>query len=147
MSILKNSLWYRWLLIVTGGLFLFSLSFIVLPAPVQQFFNWMVSSTINIPVTLNSEGIHYVTFVYGVLGAVMVGWSIMLASMLLTSFQRGERSAWWAIAASICVWFILDSAFSLSMGFWQNALFNVVFFVLYTVPLAATYAHFNRQRG
>jgi len=147
MSIPRNSLWYRWLLAVTGGLFLFSLSFVVFPAPIQQFFNWMVSSTIDIPATLNRGGIHYMTFVYGVLGAAMVGWSIMLASMLLTSFQRGERSAWWAIIASICVWFVLDSAFSLSMGFWQNALFNVAFFILFSVPLAATYTHFNRRRG
>jgi hypothetical protein len=47
------------------------------------------------------------------------------------------------MAGSIAVWFLLDSGFSILAGYWQNAVFNVVFFVLFFIPLAATFHRFN----
>lgn len=47
------------------------------------------------------------------------------------------------IAASLLAWFLPDTGFSLWSGFWQNALFNLGFAVLFLVPLAATYSQFH----
>jgi hypothetical protein len=38
-----------------------------------------------------------------------------------------------------------DTAFSLGTGFWQNAVLNAVFVVLFAVPLAATYKAFGKE--
>lgn len=134
--------WYRWLVVVTVGLALFSLSFIMLPDVIQAFFNWLVASTLDVPRSADANGLHHLRFVYGVMGAVMLGWSILLLSTLVTGFRAGVKSAWWGLTLSIVAWFVLDTGFSLSMGFPQNALFNVLFFILYAVPLIATYPKF-----
>lgn len=133
--------WWYWLLLVTAGVMLFGLSLVLLPRITQQFFNWLIFTSRPNPMT-SPEAVHYITFVYGVLGAVMVGWSVGLFSFLTNGFQRGERYAWNAVTLSVTTWFVIDSAFSLSMGFIENVLLNVVFFVLFAIPLAATYRDF-----
>ena len=60
-----------------------------------------------------------------------------------------SREGWFTITVSVLAWFIPDTAFSLWSGFWQNAVFNTVFVVLFAIPLAATYRAFPascRQR-
>jgi len=55
------------------------------------------------------------------------------------SFARGERLGWRVVAASVLAWFVPDSAFSVWSGFWPNAVLNLLFFVVFALPLAATY--------
>jgi uncharacterized membrane protein YqaE (UPF0057 family) len=42
------------------------------------------------------------------------------------------------LVPSVAVWFIADTAYSLSSGFWQNAVLNTLVLVVFAVPLAAT---------
>lgn len=141
MSSQVSVFWWRWLLLVTIGVFLFGLGFIFLPDVMQGLFNWMFYGVPE--ARFDAEATHYIKFTYGVLGAVMAGWMAALLSILLRSFRRGEREAWDTIALSMVVWFIIDTPFSLSMGFPQNAIFNVLFLVLFAVPLGATYQQFH----
>ncbi|MBC8042814.1 MAG: hypothetical protein IAF08_05140, partial [Rhizobacter sp.] len=76
---------------------------------------------------------------------VIVGWSVALLLTLASSFRRREREGWNTLAASVGIWFTVDSTYSLISGFWQNAVFNVVFFVCFAIPLAATYSHFEKK--
>lgn len=141
MSSQVSVFWWRWLLVVTVGVMLFSLGFIVLPDVMQSLFNWMFFATPQ--ARFDAEATHYLKFTYGVLGAVMAGWMTALLSILLRSFCRGEREAWDTITLSLLIWFVIDTPFSLAMGFPQNALFNVLFLVLFAVPLGATYRQFH----
>jgi hypothetical protein len=54
-------------------------------------------------------------------------------------FAAGAGIGWRIIAVSVVAWFVPDTAYSLWFGFWQNAVLNLVFFVLFAVPLAATH--------
>ena len=45
---------------------------------------------------------------------------------------------WNLIATPVVAWFIPDTAFSLWTGFWQNAVLNAVFALLFAIPLIAT---------
>jgi hypothetical protein len=141
MSSQVSLFWWRWLLSVTVGVMLFSLGFIILPDVMQSLFNWMFFAAPQ--AHFDAEATHYLKFTYGVLGAVMVGWMVALLSILLRSFRRGEREAWDTITLSLLIWFVIDTTFSLSMGFPQNALFNVLFLVLFAVPLGVTYRPFH----
>ncbi|NJL10955.1 MAG: hypothetical protein HC908_14390 [Calothrix sp. SM1_7_51] len=85
----------------------------------------------------------YILFIYRLLGAVMIAWMISLLFILAGPFRQGQREGWYAVTASIVVWFLIDSGFSISTGFWQNAVFNTILFVLFLIPLAATYHHFH----
>jgi len=138
--------WFRWLLVVTVVLLLFSASFVLLPDLIYRFFAWMVSPVLNVDAVVTIEAAHYIKLIYGVLGAVMIGWSIALLSILISSFRRGERFGWWSVAASIGIWFIMDTSFSISMGFVPNAIFNLLFLILFSIPLAATYRKFNEEK-
>jgi hypothetical protein len=69
---------------------------------------------------------------------------IPLLFILFGAFRRGEWEGWLAIALSIGFWFLIDSSWSAYMGFWGNVVLNIGFFLLYLIPLAATYRDFRR---
>ncbi len=77
----------------------------------------------------------HVLFVYGVLGAVLVGWMVLVAALAAGPLRTGEPWAWSALAMSVGTWFLLDTGFSLAVGSWQHALFNLGFLAALGVPL------------
>jgi hypothetical protein len=79
----------------------------------------------------------YVQLVYGILGAVIVGWMTTIGFITSGPLRRREAWAWWAVVASTLNWFILDTGISLALGFVGHALFNVAFAIGLAVPLAA----------
>ena len=143
MQVGGNGVWWRWLVAVTAGVMAFSLALVLLPAPTQWFFNWLVFSGARSNASFSPEANRYIAFVYGVVGAVMFGWMAALLVLVLGPYRRGERAGWGALASSVGAWFVVDTTFSLASGFWENALFNLVFFVLFAVPLAASYRAFH----
>jgi len=80
---------------------------------------------------------------YGIMSAVMIGWFTMIAWIAAVPFRRGERWAWMAIDSSLLVWFVLDSAISAQIGMPLNVVLNLVFLVLFAIPLAATWRQFE----
>jgi hypothetical protein len=140
-----NGFWWRWLVFVSLGVMLFGLSMIVFPDLIKTLFDFVAFQTREVDDLFGAEAVHYLQFVYGVLGAVMAAWMIPLLFILFGAFRRGEREAWLAIALSISLWFLVDSAWSAYMGFWGNVVLNSGFFLLYFIPLAATFRSFFRR--
>lgn len=139
MNINVNRFWWYWLLAAVSGVILFGLALIFLPAQMEQFFNWMLfASPTAVPVQ-GPAAVDYMRFVYGVLGAVMVGWGVSLFWVLIGPYGRGERAGWLALATPLAIWYVVDSSFSVAQGYWQNAVLNSVFAALFALPLAATY--------
>jgi uncharacterized membrane protein YhaH (DUF805 family) len=103
--------WWYWLVIVIFGLIIFSLSLIFTPDFMQNFFDVMFSSSIPPHTTFDDAAYSYIKFLYGLLGAVMIGWIVALFYILLHPFRRGEIEGWFAMTASILVWFTIDSSF------------------------------------
>ena len=78
----------------------------------------------------------YLTFVYQVLGAALVGWAVLLAGVAAGPLRQRERWAWWAVVVSVGTWYALDSTWSLVAGFGANALLNTALAACFAVPLA-----------
>ncbi len=135
--------WWRWLVLAACGVLLFGLSFVVLPDLTQRFFNLLLFSSTQRNPAFSDAAVAYITLAYAVLGAVMFGWAIALLYALFGPFRRGLREGWNAVAVSLAAWFIPDTTFSLRSGFWQNAALNLVFAVLFAIPLVATYKAFH----
>lgn len=135
--------WWLSLVVIIVGMLLFSLCLVFFTDRMQQLFNLLFFSTSQAHTTFSTQASAYINFVYGVLGAVLAGWCVLLLFVLIGPFRRRERAAWWAVAASLAIWFVLDCVFSFVSGFWQNAVFDIVFMVLAAIPLAATYRHVN----
>jgi len=130
--------WWRWLVSVTAGLLLFGAAMVLLPVPMQRLFNALYfGSPEGNPAFGPATG--YLRFAFAVLGAVIMGWAACFLVILRGPFRRGSRDAWLAFALALAVWFVPDTAFSLWSGFWQNAVLNAGFALLFAIPLAATY--------
>jgi hypothetical protein len=125
----------------------FSLGMVLAPGLLHQFFNSVLFATAQVPTDFDPAANAYIFFVYGILGAVMIGWMVALLFILLSGFRCKQRWAWYAIATSIVIWFAIDSSMSLVTGFWQNAAFNLVFLLAFSIPLVATYGDCDQSNG
>ncbi len=134
--------WY-WLLTVTLVVAAFSLSLLLAPALLRQFFSWIMYASPGVIDGYPDQTVAYITLMHGVLGAVMLGWATLMLWIVCGPFRRAEPSAWGMLSVSLMVWFVPDTAFSLWTGFWQNAVFNVIFAVAYAVPLLCSYSCFG----
>lgn len=77
----------------------------------------------------------HVLFVYGILGSVLVGWMTLVAAVAAGPLRTEAPWAWCVLAVSVATWFLLDTTFSLVVGSWQHALFNLGFLAALGVPL------------
>ncbi|MCE9523343.1 MAG: hypothetical protein K8S25_13050, partial [Alphaproteobacteria bacterium] len=76
--------------------------------------------------------------------AVMIGWMVVIILLVQGPFRRGERFGWDAIAASVGVWFAVDTSFSLAHDVVGNVALNLLVAAGFAVPLVATYGRFRR---
>lgn len=83
----------------------------------------------------SAESRHYLRLVYAILGAVIVGWMLVIGGLVVGPLRRRERWAWSTISTGVGVWFVLDTGISLILGFLGHAVFNVVFAIALAVPL------------
>ena len=147
MEARPSLLWFRWLVAVTIGLMVFGLGMVLAPGFTRKAFGLLIYASTDHIATFGAEAVAYISLVHAVLGAVMFGWGVALLFVVSGPFGRGSREAWQIVAVSVAAWFIPDTAFSLWSGFWENAVLNLVFVVLFAVPLAATYRVFNETRA
>ena len=119
---------------------------VLAPGLIQQAFSLLIYSSTDHISTFGKDAVAYISLVHAVLGAVMVGWGAALLYIVVGPFRRLAKEGWHLLAVSIAAWFIPDTVFSLWSGFWQNAVLNLVFCVLFAAPLAATYRAFHEKR-
>lgn len=79
----------------------------------------------------------YLRLMYGTLGAVIFGWMLTLAGIVVGPLRPRERWAWSTVASSVAAWFVVDTGLSLALGYVGHALFNLGFVLALALPLAA----------
>ncbi len=126
-------------MVVTGGVMIYSAALILLPTVMQQLFDTLFFASPDLAAQFGAEANAYIRFVYGVLGAVIIGWMVTFMSLLVGAFQYPQRSTWRTLTLSVVVWFVVDSGFSVAIGVMPHAIFNIGFLILFAIPLAATY--------
>lgn len=77
----------------------------------------------------------YLEFLLRVMGAVILGWSVLLA-WVARRLRRREPAVWRAAVASVATWYVLDSTASLLSGFGANAAANTALVLVLTAALA-----------
>jgi hypothetical protein len=80
----------------------------------------------------------YRSWVMGPLGGTIVGWAVALLWVVAVPMRRREPWAWWAVAASTVVWFVIDSSLSAIHGVYTNVAFNGLAVSMIALPWAAT---------
>jgi len=114
---------------------LFGLVLVAMPGFTQQGFSLLVYASAAHLNTFGPEALAYISLVHAVLGSVMFGWGAVLMFLALGPVRRGSKDAWWMFVVSLLAWFIPDTAYSLLSGFWQNAVLNAGFALLFAVAL------------
>lgn len=87
----------------------------------------------------------HVLFIYGVLGSVLIGWMTMVAAVAIGPLRSGRLWAWRALVTSIGGWFAVDTTFSLVIGEWEHAAFNVAFAVALGGPVVGWRRAYGRS--
>ncbi|MEO6292174.1 MAG: hypothetical protein ABIO88_06080 [Burkholderiaceae bacterium] len=136
--------WWRWLIAVSAGVVLFGLVLVLLPALSLQGFSLLIYANAEQLSQYGPAAVSYIQLVHAVLGAVMVGWGTALLFVLLCTFRENVSIGWKTVAGSATAWFIPDTTYSLVSGFWQNAVLNLIFALLFAIPLVAIWKNTRR---
>lgn len=142
-SELPSPFWLRCLLAATLCVMIFGLTLVFAPNLSRQGFSLLTYSNTKHITTFGVDTVSYISLLHAVLGSVMFGWGVALLYVVRGLFARGVNEGWQIIAVSVVFWFVPDTAFSLWSGFWQNALLNIFFIILFALPLTATYRSFH----
>jgi hypothetical protein len=138
-----SSFWTNWLLAVSIGVSVFGLILVIAPALSMQGFSLLVYFDPRRIASFDHEATRYISLAHAVLGAVMFGWGLALVAVVRTLFAAGLRTGWNIIAISVGGWFIPDTTYSLLSGYWQNAVLNLAFLLLFALPLVVTHKAFR----
>ena len=141
----KAFFWWLWLVVVSAGVVRGGLVMVLASGLTRRLFSLLVFASSETIGGFGALPARYVALAHGVLGAVMVGWGVVLLFVVLGPFRRGSREAWLTVAVSLAAWFVCDTILSLATGFWQNAALNVVVAILFAVPLGATWCACDRR--
>ena len=80
----------------------------------------------------------YMRFSLALLGAGTIGWSLTLMAIIRVANQlekQVSKRIWIGLAASIVIWYVIDSILSIATGFWLNAVSNTIFSATFLIPV------------
>jgi hypothetical protein len=123
---------------VSVAVILFSALMLVTRLVTDGLFNWMFFGETGEPAGFSQDAIDYYRVIYGVLGAVMIGWFMLVIWVVRGPLANGIAGAWGALVISLGGWFVIDTTFSLASNFWENAVLNLVFMAAFAPGLWLT---------
>jgi hypothetical protein len=129
----KHRLWAKITIACATATTVFGLSMMMWPRLGIGYFNMLFFGSPRYPVSMGPAASAYLDFVYGVLGAVIIGWMSILIALCLRSLA--DRSSVAPALPAIAIWLVIDSAFSVVSGFWQNAASNLLFAAMLAIPI------------
>jgi hypothetical protein len=137
--------WQRWLLVL-------GIAFVALGIVMTLPFGASLFDELINPVFWGNEAIPdnanaFKTFIYGVLGAAMVGWGGLLTFIVHYPFRQKKRWAWNCLVTVFPIWFIFGLYVSFRGGVYSNVVGDIVYFVLVMMPLYFTRKDFALTTG
>lgn len=78
-----------------------------------------------------------VRFGLGLQGALTIGWGLTMLGLLQAAETVGAP-LWRALTFALLAWYVIDSAISVSTGFWVNAVSNTTLVAAYLAPILAS---------
>ena len=136
--------WQKWLFLVSLLIFVFGLAMVFLGGTAYfSFFSNYINSVFWDTVEVADSLKEFQQWIYGVLGATMAGWGIMLLFISHYSFRKREKWSWNCITIAIAIWFLMDTSISLYSKVAFNAAFNTLILLLVILPLIFTRKYFS----
>ncbi len=145
----RRGIWDVWLTGLTAGVALAGFLLAAFPAsgPVNALVNSYTDPVFWPAGDPTPSMVAYRSWVFGVTGAVMGGWGMLMVWVVRGPFLRRERWAWLAMAVPLSCWYVVDTLASLAHGVVSNAILNTGMLVLFVPPLFASAGDFLRPRN
>ncbi len=122
-----------WLQMVLVGVLVYSIVLVVAGSTAHSLF---ASFGFGPDSSIDTEEVrNYLRLPYMVLGAVMAGWTLLMIQLVRRPLRDGSQWAFRFLVQSLVLWFALDTAMSLVLGYPNHALFNIPFAIALGVPL------------
>lgn len=135
--------WQRWLLGVCAIMALFGVLMAFLSAtPLFEVFNRQIDPAFWGAGDVDEPARQFQHWMYGVWGATIAGWGVMLAGIVHYPFRKKEKWAWNCLALGLLVWYMLDTGLSVFYGVYFNVLFNTALLILAGLPVLFTRKEF-----
>jgi len=134
--------WQKWLLVSGIIVSIFGIS-MVLNINSEKF-NSLIDPAFWGNETPNIQVRNFQQWVYGVLGATMAGWGILIAFIAAIPFKKKEKWSRNCIIAGILSWYILDTFISLKANVEFNAIGNTVLAIIILMPIFFTFTKFGK---
>jgi hypothetical protein len=139
---IKNTLWTKFLLFdslllsLTGLLFAFDLP-VLFPDIQAEILNLYFNITYSTPVP------NYISFIFGISGAVMFGWGMMAVYLSYTLLKEDNKVIWNSLLVGSTSWFIVDCFISIYTTAYLNIIVNIAFYTLFLIPILMNFKHQN----
>ncbi len=138
--------WKAWLIVSSVLLMAFGLGIVLFPDLAKGMFGLLLYFNGSyIKNSFSHEANHYISLVHGVLGAVLFAWGLQMYLVIRGLFEQAQFKAWMTVSLPLVGWFIVDSTFSLVVGYWQNAILNCVLATMFAIPLIAIRRHIQNR--
>lgn len=137
------SFWQRWLLVVGIVVSVFGVMMGLLSGtPLFDLFNRQIDPAFWGTNAVGDAARQFQQWVYGVWGATIAGWGIVLTHIARYPFNRKERWSWNCLVFGLLVWFVLDTSLSVFHKVYFNAAFNTTLLILAGLPVVLTRKEF-----
>ena len=129
----------KWLEVVLILVLIYSLLLVFAGTTAGSLFSWIGFGPDE---SIDTDAVRdYLQLPSRVHGAVMAGWVFLMIQIVRGPLKEGSAWAWTFLVRSLSLWFILDTAMSLVLGYPMHALFNIPFAVALGIPLVRLRAH------
>ena len=123
----------KWLEVVLILVLIYSLLLVFAGTTAGSLFSWFGFGPNE---SIDTDAVRdYLQLPYMVLGAVMAGWAFLMIQIVRGPLKDESTWAWTFLTRSLSLWFILDTAMSLVLGYPMHALFNLPFALALGIPL------------
>ena len=132
--------WSNWLLVWCWGVLAFGALLATAAVPgldgaMRVLFGLFAGN----PETAATFDLPAVRFGLGLQGALTIGWAMTMFAVLQAAKTIGAP-IWRSLTFALLAWYVIDSAISVSTGFWPNAVSNTALMVAYLIPVLASSA-------
>jgi len=134
--------WQKWLLVSGIIISVFGIS-MVLNINSEKF-NSLIDPVFWGNETPNIQIRNFQQWVYGVLGATMVGWGVLIAFIAAIPFKKKEKWSRNSIIIGILSWYIFDTSVSLKANVEFNAIGNTILAIIILMPIFFTVTEFRK---
>jgi hypothetical protein len=143
----KSVFWKNWLLAVCLAMILFGTLMVFLSGtPLFNVFNRRIDPAFWGSDQIPAEARLFRSWIYGVWGATIAGWGILLAFVIAGPFSRHEKWAFNGVGFGVLVWYVFDTGLSIVFRVGFNAIFNTVLLAALLLPMIVLRKHFSSTR-